>query len=164
MNSRDVWCYRTTTHLLIMWSTEQCIMWCTHQHIRSRVTLIQFTDNSLCHHDNMYIMSHEDHMITLSIILLMCPRPHPTSSATGNVLRDIQKIMWSHGIYRSYNIIKRVNSLQYVTKAPQGDLLSRWEFHGRAPGFLELLLSVNVCMHVCVFACVCVSAPEAMNN
>ena len=36
----------------------------------------------------------------------------------------------------------------------------------RAPGFLELLLSANVCMRVCVFACVCVcvSAPEAINN
>ena len=30
----------------------------------------------------------------------------------------------------------------------------------RAPGFLQLLLSANVC----VFMCVCVSAPEAMNN
>ena len=42
------------------------------------------------------------------------------------------------------------------------------------PGFLELLLPVNVCMcvcvcvclHVCVCVClrVCVSTPEAMNN
>ena len=24
------------------------------------------------------------------------------------------------------------------------------------PGFLELLLSANVCMHVCVYVCVCV--------
>ena len=31
-----------------------------------------------------------------------------------------------------------------------------------APGFLLLLLSVNVSMHVCVF--VYVSAPEAINN
>ena len=31
-----------------------------------------------------------------------------------------------------------------------------------APGFLEMLLSVSVCMRVCVF--VCVSAPEAINN
>ena len=29
-----------------------------------------------------------------------------------------------------------------------------------APDFLELLLSANVCMRVCV----CVSAPEAINN
>ena len=32
------------------------------------------------------------------------------------------------------------------------------------PGFLELLLSANVCMHVCVCVCVCVSTPKAMNN
>ena len=31
---------------------------------------------------------------------------------------------------------------------------------GRAPGFLELLLSAKVC--VCL--CVCVSAPEAISN
>ena len=31
-----------------------------------------------------------------------------------------------------------------------------------APGFLEFLLSANVCMYVCV--CVCVSALEAVNN
>ena len=35
-----------------------------------------------------------------------------------------------------------------------------------APGFLELLLSANVCMRVClcVCVCVCVSAPEVINN
>ena len=33
---------------------------------------------------------------------------------------------------------------------------------GDAPDFLELLLSANVYMRVCL--CVCVSAPEAMNN
>ena len=27
------------------------------------------------------------------------------------------------------------------------------------PGFLELLLSANVCMHVCVCVCVCVCVP-----
>ena len=33
-----------------------------------------------------------------------------------------------------------------------------------APGFLELLLSANFCMRVCVCVCVYVSAPEAINN
>ena len=33
-------------------------------------------------------------------------------------------------------------------------------FKPGVPGFLELLLSANVCM----FVCVCVSAPEAINN
>ena len=32
-----------------------------------------------------------------------------------------------------------------------------------APGFLELLLSANVCMLVCVCVCVCVR-PGAINN
>ena len=35
-------------------------------------------------------------------------------------------------------------------------------FKPGAPGFLELLLSANVGMLVCVY--VCVPAPEAMNN
>ena len=34
----------------------------------------------------------------------------------------------------------------------------------RTPGFLELLLSANVCMLVCVCVCVCVPAPKAINN
>ena len=30
------------------------------------------------------------------------------------------------------------------------------------PGFLKLFLSANICLHV--YVCVCVSAPEAINN
>ena len=37
-------------------------------------------------------------------------------------------------------------------------------FKPGTPGFLELLLSVNVCMFACVCVCVCVSTPEAINN
>ena len=32
------------------------------------------------------------------------------------------------------------------------------------PGFLELLLSANIWMHVCVSVCVCVPASETINN
>ena len=32
----------------------------------------------------------------------------------------------------------------------------------RAPGFLELLLSVNVCMRLCVFVYVCVCPPPRL--
>ena len=47
-----------------------------------------------------------------------------------------------------------------------GHFLNQARADLRVPGFIELLLSVNVCMHVYVCVCVfaCVSALEAINN
>ena len=63
------------------------ITWYTHQHISSRITLEHFTYHLLT--DNT--SNSRDHVIyqTLSIILLMCPRPQPTSSTRGKSLITI---------------------------------------------------------------------------
>ena len=43
------------------------------------------------------------------------------------------------------------NIMLYLTVVSHGQTLCGW----LTPGFLELLLSANVCMFACVFACVC---------
>ena len=62
-----------------------------------------------------------------------------------------------------YQYFVKVNIVAFVTKLAKGVLYTHQIFKPgvpatgqSAPGFLELLLSVDVCMHVCVFACVCV--------
>ena len=73
-------------------------------------------------------------------------------------MNNIKLHMYLHNIWFFYCLV-------YIYNTPSAIVdhyIIKWTFVFKpiAPGFLELLLSVNVCMRVCV----CVSAPEAMNN